>query len=402
LRAVLFKGKSTYDALGAFTGEVAQAFQERGVETVVADLSGAANEHDIQDRLKDIGPVDFGFTFFVFGDYVGADGRMACDLIGAPLVIQYVDYPLTHRASLERTSSSSAILTVDPSHVDLIRKLYGPNRFVTLGFSPHAGIGKPATLPPTAAAYAAERPIPILFCGSGYRPGEPPWKEFPPYVSKVFAEAAELAMAQEFVPALDAVDATLKRAAARINVADPQFLPLRRLADRIHEWVRANRRQEFFKTAAKVGLPLTIYGRDFAPDDAVFGNVSYRGEADFTEVLQAMRQSQIVMNINANFGYGSHERPFTAMVAGAVAASDFSTYYADAFDAGREIVLYWWTHLEEHLAGIRDLLHDRDRLFEIAQAGHAKACRDHRWPNRIDNYLAAAQTCMQAWKLRRQ
>ena len=78
------------------------------------------------------------------------------------------------------------------------------------------------------------------------------------------------------------------------------------------------------------------------------------------------------------------------MLAGAVAASDFSTYYADQFDAGREMVLFRWQHLEQDLAALRDLAEDPARLFEIAPAGQNKTSRNHRWANRVDAIIAAA------------
>ena len=78
------------------------------------------------------------------------------------------------------------------------------------------------------------------------------------------------------------------------------------------------------------------------------------------------------------------------MLAGAVAVSDFSTYYADQFDVEREMMLFRWRHLEEDLAALYDVAEDPARLLEIAQAGQRKTSQHHRWANRIDTIVAVA------------
>ncbi|HEX4105487.1 MAG TPA: glycosyltransferase [Rhizomicrobium sp.] len=389
-RVLLIKGQSRYDVLRDFIDAVAAAFQARGIEPVVLDSVPLKTHDEISTALKAVGPVDLAFSFYIFGHYVDPDRRTLGEIIGAPVVVQYVDYPLSLREALDGTDSTSAILTVDPSHADAIRKLYGPNRFAHLGFNPHAGTGEPFALPASAAEFVAGRPIPIFFSGTYYRPVDPPWKDFPANIRHAFDEAADYAVSQEFVPALDALDTTLKRMGLDPNVPDPSVRQVRLLADKVHEWVRSLRRHRFFEAAAKVGLPLTVYGSGYDADLPRFPNIDYRGLCGFHDAIRLMQQSRMVININANFGRGSHERPFTAMLAGAVAASDTSTYYTEQFDAGREMMLFRWQHLEQDLSKLRDLVEDPARLFAIAQAGQHKTARNHRWANRIDTIIAAA------------
>ena len=389
-RVLLIKGVSRYDVLRDFIDAVGEAFRARDIEPVVLDSTPLKTHDEIFRALKGVGPVDMAFTFYIFGHYVDPQRRTLGEIIGAPVVVQYVDYPLSLREALDNTDSATAILTVDPSHGEAIQKLYGPRRFAHLGFNPHAGTGEAFALPASAAQFAAERPIPIFFSGTYYRPVDPPWKDFPANIRRVFDEAADYAVSQEFVPALDALDATLKRMGLDPNLPDPSIRQVRFLADKVHEWVRALRRYRFFEAAAKVGLPLTVTGSGYDDDLPRFPNIDYRGICGFHDAIRLMQQSRMVININANFGRGSHERPFTAMLAGAVAASDHSSYYADQFDAGQEMMLFRWQHLEQDLAGLRDLAENSARLWQIAQAGQDKTSRNHRWANRIDAIISAA------------
>jgi hypothetical protein len=396
LRVLLIKALSRYNVLRTFTDEVERALKARGIETVIADVAKTATEADDLALLSSAGPVDFGFTFLIYGNYADAAKRSIGEIIGGPMVIQHVDYPLSHRGTLVGTAASSAVLTVDPSHGDAVRQVFGAGRFAHVGFNPHAAVGEPHPPASSPAAFAAERPISILFSGSWYAPGLRPWKDTPEFVCKLFDDAVDLALSLEFIPALDALDTVLRAAGG--DPADPQFLVVRMYADLVHEWVRATRRRAFFETAAKVGLPLTVCGEGYEQAGIDLSSFDCRGSVDIETNIALMRQSKVVANINANFGRGSHERPFTAMLAGAVAASDFSTYYADVFAPGREIVLYRWTDLEEDLAALRDLIDDPARLHAIAEAGHANTCANHRWANRIDTILAAADLCRKAWK----
>jgi hypothetical protein len=394
VRVLLVKSLSRYNALRVFVEELEQAMNARGIETVVADLALTKTDADDVALLTSFGPVDFGFTFSIYGDFVDPVSKRTIDqIIGAPMVVQLVDYPLSQSGRLAATAPSSAVLTIDPSHDDAIREVFGPNRFAFVGFNPHAALGAPHPPASSPAAFTAERPIALLFSGSGYAGGEPPWKDFPEFVRNLFDDAADLALSLEFIPALEAVDMVLSRLGA--DPEDPQFLPVRALANLTHEWVRSVRRRAVFETAAKVGLPLTICGSD---DGDLFGRFECLGPVDTARSVELMQQARTVLNINANFGHGTHDRVFSAMVAGAAAVSDFSTYYAEKFTPGSDIALYRWTHLEEDLGALRDLIEDPVRLHAMAEAGHANACRNHRWDNRIDAILHAGEVCRRAWK----
>jgi spore maturation protein CgeB len=145
------------------------------------------------------------------------------------------------------------------------------------------------------------------------------------------------------------------------------------------------------KALAKSGLPVHIYGSGYERQLYRFKNATYGGEADLPELLHLMSRSRIVLNINANFGAGSHERPFTGMLAGAAVATDFSLYYDEVFSEGEDLIFYRWAALNEGLEGMAALSEDPSRMFDIAKSGHRRAIESHRWANRLDTILAAAE-----------
>ncbi|GEM_PF-1048690 len=391
MKVVLFKGASQYDVLRGFIDEIAEAFEARGDETIIADLVQMRTDREIEDFLTKQRPADLAFSIMVLSNFRGAGGRTVGQILGAPHVVQYVDYPLTHGDRFIHTAPDTALLTIDPSHIDAIRYAFGPKHFPYAWFSPHAGLGAPHPLPTTAHRFADERPIKMLFAGSYYRSEEPPWQNFPDDFKKLYAEAADLALSQEWLPPHEALERTLRAHGITSQHYTPDELrTIRILSAHVLQWVRRTRRMRFFETAARIGLKLTVCGNGY--DDALqrYSNIDYLGPLDYVKTIELMRQTRLAINVSAMFGQGSHERPLTAMLAGAVAASDWSEFFALNFVEDREIALFRWMRLEEDLFALRELSENPSRLYEMAVAGQAKAAKSHRWADRVDAIAAAA------------
>jgi hypothetical protein len=395
-KVALIKCQAAYGGLRYSIDQLALAFEDCGIETHVVDLQ-TFMLGDLGDRLRALGALDLVFSINICGDYRDPRGRTIFEATGAPHVVQLVDHPLHHIARLRRTPHHAAVLVVDRSHVRAIHKLFGPDHFAHVGFCPHAALGNPVDVPGTAEAFAAARPITALFPGTWSRPVQPQWDRFPEHVRTVFSTAADAVVSQEWLPALDAIDLVLVSHGLDpddTNLSDDVKQELRILREAalfVDDLVRGHRRMQLVEKAAKSGLPLTVIGEGYGTELQRFPNVDCRGPVPFEEALQLMRRSRLVLNANANFGEGSHERVLSALIAGACAATDTSTFYTSEFQDGRDILLFRWTELERGIARINELARDPGALFEIAMAGREAACARHRWHNRVGTILAAAR-----------
>jgi hypothetical protein len=396
MRAILFKGGSAYDALGQFIDELAAAFAAAGHESIVIDASAGRGPdfYPALDRLAAEGPIGLVFTFNIFGDVRDPAGRLIGDIVDAPHVVQFVDYPPSHLDRLEAMSPNAALLCVDRSHVETILATYGPDRFAHVGFSPHAAVGATVSPGDDPMAFAAARPIPILFSGTFQAPDEARWAHMPDAVQQIYEAAVEIALAAEWMPAL----AALKEAMRAFGL-DPEAAELadfRKTTTYVHEYVRAHRRLDVLNTARTLGIPLHVIGGGYDGRLDAFPNVTYGGEVDFAASLALMAVSRVVLSVNANFGAGSHERPLSAMNAGAAAASDHGSFYAEVFKPGEEIALYRWRDLETGLAAVARLAGDPEAAFAMARAGQRRVVAEHRWINRVENVIAAAEAARAA------
>ncbi|GAA0559686.1 glycosyltransferase [Rhizomicrobium electricum] len=392
MKVILLKGQSKYDALRCYVDELARTFESRGDTVSIIDMKLPEVMQNFPRILESERPADLVFSFSILGEYADERGRWIGDIVGAPHVVLFVDFPFCHTARLEHLSPKAAILTIDASHVRIINSYFGPNRYAYVGFCPVAAMGEPVALPETAEAYLASRPVDVLCAMSYFAPGLPPWHDFPEPSKSVFAEAAELALSQEWMSAQDALDRWFIVRGIDFNhpSVKKELDVVRAQSVVINEWVRGTRRAKFFEAAAKVGLPLTCYGDGYADVLERYKNISYQGLGDTAGTPERMRQARLVINHNSNFGEGLHDRVPSGMLAGAAVATDTSKYYVEHYEPGREIALFRWQHLEEDLAKVKDLLADGDALFAMAKAGQQKALHQDRWEHRIDTILAAA------------
>jgi hypothetical protein len=107
-------------------------------------------------------------------------------------------------------------------------------------------------------------------------------------------------------------------------------------------------------------------------------------------MAELMAQSRLVLNTNGNFGAGSHERPFSASLAGAATFSDHSRYYSQVFSPGENIELFYWQALNDGMNRLAALSSDARRCFEYASSAKAVTLADHTWDRRVEIILRAA------------
>ncbi len=390
MRALLIKGVSGYDVTTRFVDEIGEAFKALGWDVVVIQVLEESELFPLLSSARRRGEFDLVYSVGIFGERRDGAGRTVAEVVGAPHVIQYVDYPLGSWTRLRQTPASTALLVVDPSHVTALRSVYGPERFDHVAFSPHAGLGAPSPPEADGHLFAERRDIPLLFCGSYVAPrATPMWASLPSGLKRLFDDAFDLAMGEDWIPALDALDRVL--IAHGFDPDDRGLEQLRENAFAIHDQVRTTRRRDFLQAVIRSRAPIHIRGRGYEPAMIDVPWVDYGGEASIDEAIALMRRSRLVLNLNANFGRGSHERALSAMLAGAAVVSDHSTFFAETFEVGDDMATFNWKQAEDGVAQIHDLLADPERMWRLARSGHLKASAGHRWRDRIPAIIEAAR-----------
>jgi hypothetical protein len=390
MRILIMKGQSQYGGTRLFADLAAEAFRRRGHEVDVLDLGGTDNGGMmILAHAPTAGQVDLIFTINIGAEFQDGLGRRLTDLYGgAPHVIWHTDYVLSQADRLRGTPSTTAVLVVDPTQADAVQAIYGGDRFKHLSFFPHPAVGHAAPDDATAAEFAERRPIPVLWSG-GFQKPETPWAGVEGPARQVMQDALDLALSVEWIPPHQALDTVLRARGLDLNA--PDIRGAREAAALVDMEVRKTRRFEFLKAVAETGVPLHIIGAGWDSQLYRFKNATYEGPVEMTRMAELMAQSRVVLNTNGNFGAGSHERPFSASLAGAATFSDFSRYYAKVFQPGQTIELFNWRELDEGMETLKALAGDPARAFEYARGAKAITLAGHTWDRRIDLILEAGE-----------
>ena len=394
MRAVLLKGSSQYEGTRTFIDHAAAALTRRGYQADVVDLAGL--ETPILPILEaaGAGPAAMVLSINMMGEARDGLGRSIAQIFAAPHVVWHVDYILSQEQRLEGTPADTALLMVDPTQVDALTAIFGKARFPNTGFCPHAAVGEAAPVQADPDEWAAGRDTPILWCGTLQKLKGLAWADADARTRKVFDDAYDLAMSVEWMAPHEAMDQVL--ASRGLDLADPDHIGARCAARHLDVQVRCARRFDFVKALAKTGLPVRICGLGWDADLYRFKHATYEGAVPMARMAELMRTSRIVLNTNGNFGAGSHERPLSSLLAGAAAFSDYSRFYGEAFDEGREIALFRWTDLKGGMARLADLAGDAGQAHAIAQAGQARVLAQHTWDSRIETVLEAARLPLRA------
>jgi hypothetical protein len=383
------KGPSQYGGTRLFGDQAAAAFGRRGFEVELLDLADVPSPGTaILRHAAGSGRFDLVFTINIASDFKDSLGRHLPDLYGGPHVVWLTDYVFSMASRLANTPKSTALLVVDPTQADAVRAVYGPDRFDYLAFFPHPAVGEAAPDDRNVAEFLERRPIEILWSGSFQKP-ELAWAQMPEGTRRALRDALDLALSVEWMPPHEALDQVL--AARGLDLTSPSSTGAREAAFLIDVEVRKTRRFEFLKAVAKTGLPVRICGAGWESQLYRFKNAVFEGPVEMTRMAELMASSRVVLNTNGNFGAGSHERPFSASLAGAATFSDFSRYYAEVFEPGKNIELFHWKNLDAGTEALSALAADPERCFEYARRAKAETLAHHTWDRRIDLILAAGE-----------
>lgn len=388
LRILIIKGQSQYGGVRFFADCAAGAFRRQRHEVDVLDLGHVADGGPpIVRHAQTAGRFDLVFSINILGGFKDGAGRTLRDLYGGPHILWCTDYVLNEVERLRHTPKSTGLLLVDPSQVRAVRSIYGDNRFDFLDFFPHPAAGDAALDDASVSEFIERRPIQVLWAGSFQTPGRP-WADAEGPARQVFQDAFDLAISVEWMPPNVALDEVLK--SRGVDLADPAFVSARESASLIDTEVRKTRRFEFLKAVAGAGLPLHICGVNWESQLYRFKNVVFEGPVEMPRLMELTAKSRLVLNTNGNFGEGSHERPFSASLAGAATFSDWSAYYGRVFRPSKNIELFFWKDLDQGMASLVALANDPERCWQYACSAKATTLAGHTWDRRIHHVIDAA------------
>ena len=298
-----------------------------------------------------------------------------------PYIDILMDHPFHFERPLKEMPSTAIVLCVDRNHVKYIRRYYKNIR--QTDFLPHAGIELGKKHKPLR-----ERKIDVLYAGA-----------LPIYtVSKMIPDLSELygvdtakmtpEILQELVQHPDktteqVIEEYVK--ACGKTLADKELRGLITHMRFIDSYATSFFREQAVRILVESGIEVTAYGVGWNQCDwSDSPYLKYGGKVLAPQILPLMNDSKIVLNTMTWFKAGAHDRIFNGMLAGAVVASDDSTYLQREFSDGKELIMFKRTELATLPERIYDVFGHLDRAQEMADCGYEAALSSHTWKNRAE------------------
>lgn len=189
---------------------------------------------------------------------------------------------------------------------------------------------------------------------------------------------------------LSVVAAANKVLAARGMAEDNYFQAAAYYFPAILCYIKGWRRRKLVAELLRNGIALDIFGDGWEVADLPHG-AKLHGAIAYEGMLQVMAEAKVVVNDEAVFNDGAHDRVFTAMLNGAVVVSEYSAYLAEEFVQNRDIFMFGWQDIGEQLQVIPHLLSDDGYREGIVCSAYGRTINRHTWRHRAERLLEAAE-----------
>lgn len=373
-KILMIQGESQYDAISCFMNDLADGFRQLGCRVdILGGITKDALDRTIYFEEYDVVLSFFGITSVLY-DAINRNPNTLFFLF-------LVDHPYYRYDWLAEQHRNLIVSCIDRNHCNFLQKYY--KNIDAVQFVPHGG--NLSEKPPKPFA---DREIDVAFFGTCSASNE--YKSIVDQMSEDIMKIMDATIARvmqgECIPAEEILIQELR--SGGIELSEAQLLELFVVLAFADTYIRAKQREKLILHLAKSGLEVHVYGNGWEKDElAQYENIKRHGAVSYTEALDIMTNTKIVINKMPLFLDGSHERVFTAMLNGAVCCTDESGYWKLEFIDGESICFYDFQDLDNLENIIKELLLNLDKAGKIAQNGYDIAIHKHQWKNRAEQIL---------------
>lgn len=366
-----------YESKRYFTDKLSEAMQRHGIATKIVDVRMEALGLETLQDIRQFDP-DLTCSFNSFEPI--EQSRYIWDLLKIPHLSILVD-PSFYSTKLVN-SPYSILSCVDRSDCEVVQST-GFNRVF---FWPHAVERELHADPGAVRSYD----VVLLGTCYDYENLRRSWRlKFPEALGKVLGDACDLVFSNEKLSLGQALVAAWQ--ASRLDPADVDFGMLyyyldnyTRGKDRV-ELVRSikNAQVHVFGDLSDDGLGQAGWTQYLAGQT----NVTIHPPTLFSEGLDILKHSKIVLNSMPFFRDGSHERIFTGLACGCVPLTSESIYLREQFIEDKELLFYQSKHKDQVDDKIMDLLANEKKRQAIANQGRKVVMQRHTWDQRVEELI---------------
>lgn len=375
--------------LHQFTRDLNEAFVRAGIASHLLE-SEFNNPAKFVDAIFAAAP---DCTLSFNGLLPDEQGRFFSDLVKIPHVACLVDSP---NSFVQLAQNKRTIITcVDRFYCQFYRGM--GMKHVT--FMPHATNSLITPGDPDKKKYDAV----LLASFLDYEVLRSKWTEkYPTAVHWALHEAAEESLRDANRSYVEIFAEAFDRQLRSIGGVDPSQIDLVAILQDLEDYINAKDRVELVKSLQ--GIRLDIFGT--AQNSGIWekflgkehSNITVHDAIPYTEALEVMKQSRVILNSCPKLRLGGHERVFSGAACGAAVVSSDSSYLRETFTNGKDIILYQYGDSNGVNNAVRGLLSDESRRRELADRSRAIVMAHHTWDHRAAELLAQLPHMLEAIK----
>lgn len=213
-------------------------------------------------------------------------------------------------------------------------------------------------------------------------------KNYEPFIVKAMLEAAEVALSDERIPYVQALAMALDHSGEKINPEKYDFV---KMLDDLEQYIRGRERVEILKSITDV--PVHVFGADqvlgagwkkYLGDQK---NITIHSSIPFTQALEVMKQSKILLNCCSWIKYGAHERIFTGIAAGGLVLTNRNPFMEEYFKDEESILFYSHKDRNGINEKLKKYLQNDVTRQQIVQKGQHIVSQHHTWNQRATTLL---------------
>lgn len=371
---------SQYNAIGNYVDELEKAFCRMEHHIYDFDPQG---EDSITKLLQiaTVGKIDVLFSF----NATHAETPKINQLFREARFVTYLcDHPLFHKNRMELLDEDCIVFTCDKRHEQYIRHYY-PN-IQDVFFVPLSGSVSDWKIP------YRERENEVIFTGSYQKPEIVMNRLKSKFHGTLYQFAMDMKQSILLNPTQD-LEQCLNGSLLRfgIKISDAEFAELAFEYRDIDQYARVYYRDQMIRILVRSGVRIHVYGNGWDEFEGEGKENLLVEKGDAKVALKAVANAKISLNIMPWFKAGFQERIATAMLSGAVAVTDSSSYIEQHFTDGRELVLYDLQNIKALPDKINWLLTNEDVASKIAETGQKSAQTKLTWQHRAEEIMRDIQ-----------
>jgi glycosyltransferase involved in cell wall biosynthesis len=384
MNILLYQGAFVYDVANYFIEELAKNFYKKNHKVYICDLKDIKNEKNINELEKFIieKNIDFVFSFNSING-VKPETYEGLNIIFGTMLI---DHPFFQTIRLDNFPQKNSFLCVyDEGRISTTQRYI--DKEVTIKHMMHGG---------SESKISNDIKKYDVIVAGGLEKSE----NFEDRISEIeheeYKKIAKYLYNSSKENYKKTIDAYLEEYLEEHleDIKNQEYFEIENFRDYITYiyrlvdlFLRNEVRYKSILSLAENGIEINYFGSSTCEELDKYHNFKNNGTVKYTELLDIMKQSKILINTLPYFDNGSHERIFSAMLNNTMVISNENNYCFDIYKDKESIVMFDFNKENDLVDKVKYYLKNEEERNQIVKNAYEITSKYNTWEHRADEIL---------------